>query len=223
MSCLIKCLNQEGLMSQIKHISFDLDGTLIDSFPIMKVAWESSMVALNLNCEFSEYKKHIGVPFPEILELLNLSSYEKNLSKLYFSHTKRLTGDVKVFHGAHDVFDWASRASISTSIITAKPRENAELLCNKLNIPVNFLVCGDDHQYGKPNAFLADAVLEKFEVLPSEVLYIGDMVVDFQFALNVGMNFVFFNGNGINRLPDNVVNQIETISCLTELMSFTRS
>ena len=64
---------------------------------------------------------------------------------------------------------------------------------------------------------------KKFEVLPDEVLYVGDMVIDFQFALNVGMEFVFFDGNGINRLPVNLVNQIDTISCLTELMSYSRS
>ena len=87
-----------------------------------------------------------------------LSGYEKDLSKLYFSHTKRLAGDVKTFYGAGDVFNWASKIGISTSIITAKPRENAELLCDKLNIPVDFLVCGDDYRHGKPNAFVADAV-----------------------------------------------------------------
>lgn len=207
-------------MSKIKHISFDLDGTLIDSLPIMKVAWESSMVALSLNCGFSEYKKHVGLPFPTILELLDLSSYEKDLSKLYFTYTKRMTGDVKTFYGAHDVFNWASKIGISTSIITSKPRENAEFLCDKLNIPADFMVCGDDHRSGKPNAFVADAVLENFDVIPSEVLYVGDMAVDFQFALNTGMRFVFFDGNGINRLPNNIVNEIDTISCLTELMSY---
>lgn len=210
-------------MLKFKHISFDLDGTLIDSFPIMEVAWESSMKILNLNCGFSEYRKHIGVPFPAILKLLNLSSYEKDLSGLYFSHTKRLAGDVKTFYGVHDVFTWADQMGITTSIITAKPRENAEMLCDRLNIPTGFLVCGDDHIHGKPNAFVANAVLEKFEVLPDEVLYVGDMAVDFQFALNVGMKFVFFDGNGINRLPTNIVNQIDTISCLTELMNYSRS
>ena len=140
-------------------------------------------------------------------------------SKLYFSNTKRLTEDVKTFYGIHEVFNWASKVGISTSIITAKPRENAEFLCNKLNIPIAFQVCGDDHRHGKPNAFVADAVLKKFEVLRSEILYVGDMAVDFQFALNVGMRFVFFDGNGINKLPENLVNEIETISCLTELMS----
>ena len=209
-------------MAKIKHISFDLDGTLIDSIAIMKVAWESSIATLNLNCKFSEYKKHIGVPFPTILDLLDLSSYEKDLSKLYFSHTKRLAGDVKTFYGAHDVLNWSRKIGISTSIITAKPRENTEVLCDILNIPVDFLVCGDDHRHGKPNAFVVDAVLKKFDVLPSEMLYVGDMAVDFQFALNVGMRFVFFNDNGTNRLPDNIVNEIDTISCLAELMSCSR-
>ena len=84
-------------------------------------------------------------------------------------------------------------------------------------------MCGDDYCHGKPNAFVASTVLENFDVLPSEVLYVGDMVVDFQFALNTGMRFVFFDGNGINRLPDNIVNAIDTISCLTELMRYSRS
>ena len=217
MSYLKKCLNQEGSVAKAKHVAFDLDGTLIDSIPVMKVAWESSMASLNLDCSFSEYKKHIGIPFPRILELLNLSTYEKDLSKLYFSHTKSLTGEVKTFYGARDLLNWLGEVGISTSIITAKPRKNAEFLCSKLNIPVDFLVCGDDHSHGKPNAFVADAVLKKFDVLPREVLYVGDMAVDFQFAINVGMRFVFFDGNGKNQLPENIVNKFKTVSCLTEL------
>ena len=67
------------------------------------------------------------------------------------------------------------------------------------------------------------AVLENFDVLPSQVIYVGNMAIDFQFALNAGMRFIFFDGNGIDRLPDNIVNEIGTISCLTELMSYSRS
>lgn len=186
----------------------------------MKVAWDLSMISLNLNCEFSEYKKHIGIPFPRILELLNLSSYEKNLSKLYFSHTKRLASNVTPFYGINDVLDWANKTGLSTSIITSKPRQNAELLLEILNIQVDLLVCGDDHVFGKPNSFVADVILRKFDVIPNEVVYIGDMAVDFQFALNVGMEFIFFDCNGLNSLPGNIINNINKISCLTELKSF---
>ena len=206
-------------MSKIKHVSFDLDGTLIDSFHIMKAAWETSMASLNLNCSFSEYKRCIGIPFPKILETLDLSGYERELTKLYFSHTKKSAGNIKVTYGAYDVFDWANKIGISTSIITSKPRENAQILCDKFKFSVDLLVCGDDDREGKPNRRVADVLLKRFKILPSDVIYVGDMPVDFQFALNVGMKFIFFNSNGKNQLPANLVNEVKTISCLTELMS----
>ena len=77
MSCLKKCLGQEGSVAKAKHVAFDLDGTLVDSIPVMKVAWEASVSTLNIDCSFSEYKKYIGVPFPRILELLNLTIHSK--------------------------------------------------------------------------------------------------------------------------------------------------
>lgn len=207
-------------MSRIKHISFDLDGTLINSFPIMEIAWNASMKALNLNCNFLKYKRLVGMPFPTILELLSMTEYEGELTKLYFSHTKKLAGDVKAFYGVQEVFNWALMEGYSTSIITSKPRENAEILCSKLQIPTELLVCGDDHRYGKPNAFVADSVLEKHQLDPKDVIYVGDMAVDLQFAINVGMNFVFFGGDGLNRLPCNLVNKFLSISCLTELINY---
>ena len=205
-------------MPRIKHISFDLDGTLINSFPIMEVAWNASMEALSLNCNFLEYKKLVGMPFPKILELLNMTQYEQELTNLYFSHTKRLASEVQTFHGVQEVFSWASENGYSTSIITSKPRENAEILCRRLKIPVSLLVCGDDNRHGKPNAFVADPVLERFKVTPAEVLYIGDMAVDLQFAINVGMKFLFFEGDALNRLPRNIVNKVPSIAYLTEII-----
>ena len=80
-------------------------------------------------------------------------------------------------------------------------------------------MCGDDDREGKPNGRVADTLLKKFKILPSEVIYVGDMPVDFQFALNVGMKFVFFNSNGKNQLPANLVNRVKTVSCLTELIN----
>ena len=41
-----------------KHIIFDLDGTLINSFPIMAEAWKIVSNTFNLNISFNEYKKY---------------------------------------------------------------------------------------------------------------------------------------------------------------------
>ena len=118
------------------------------------------------------------------------------------------------------MFNKANKSEISTSIITAKPRENAESLCEKLNISADLLVCGDDHQHGKPHAYIAESVFEKFDLVPNDVVYVGDMAVDFQFAINAGMQFIYFDGNGLNRLPVNIVNEYSRISCLTELLDY---
>ena len=206
-------------MQAIKHISFDLDGTLVDSLPIMKIAWEASMSALNLNCNFADYRKYTGLPFPKILELLDLSEYEKDLSEIYFSHTKKLSHEVTAFDGVNDVLTWAKEADISTSIITSKPRENSEHLCESLKFQIDMLICGDDHQYGKPNPAIAQEVLEAFNLSPRDVLYIGDMAVDYQFSLNVGMSFIFFDAEGMNALPNNLINPVESISCIKEVVT----
>ena len=34
----------------IKHIAFDLDGTLIDSEHLMKYSWDKTTKELNINC-----------------------------------------------------------------------------------------------------------------------------------------------------------------------------
>ena len=40
-----------------KHIIFDLDGTLINSLPIMEKAWKVVTNTFNLNISFYEYQK----------------------------------------------------------------------------------------------------------------------------------------------------------------------
>ena len=46
----------------IKHICFDLDGVLIDSFDVMKGAWHQAMEASGLDITFDMYSNYIGRP-----------------------------------------------------------------------------------------------------------------------------------------------------------------
>ena len=68
------------MATEIKHLCFDLDGTLIDSLSLMSKSWGQVQKDFNVNQSFKEYKKYIGIPFDEILALLKIP--KKNMHEL---------------------------------------------------------------------------------------------------------------------------------------------
>ena len=52
-----------------KILIFDLDGVLINSISNMKISWNSTSKKFDLNINFEEYKKNIGLPFKKILKI----------------------------------------------------------------------------------------------------------------------------------------------------------
>ena len=82
-------------MLKIKHISFDLDGTLINSIPVMQQAWSETMFELGLAVGFKEYKKYIGLPFSQIIEKFGMGKIENEIESLYFHKTKKYSNQIK--------------------------------------------------------------------------------------------------------------------------------
>ena len=41
-----------------KLIGFDLDGVLIDSLPLMKIAWENCKIVFDFETKFESYQNH---------------------------------------------------------------------------------------------------------------------------------------------------------------------
>ncbi|WP_322866767.1 HAD family hydrolase [Aquicoccus sp. G2-2] len=207
-------------MSGYKHISFDLDGTLINSFAVMEIAWKTATGELNINCGFAEYRRYVGLPFPKILAMLGLANFEIELSEIYFANTRRLFNEIPVIDGANAVLDRCRALGLGTSIITSKPRHNSEMLLERMGFDVDKLICGDDLTRGKPDPMAGRLLCETFSLAPSEVLYVGDAIFDFQFALNAGHGFVLFDDHGANRMPSNMINAVTSVSELSALEGF---
>lgn len=204
-------------MIKVKHISFDLDGTLINSFPIMKQAWAETMLELGLAVGFDSYKKYIGIPFRNIINNLSLSGVKNEIEILYFSKTKKLSNQIKLTEYAKEILFWCKKSGFSTSIITSKPRKNAELIILEKKLEVDILICGDDMKGFKPYPDPGLKILDKLNLSANDVLYIGDMIYDLQFSQNLGAHFFHFSNYEENMLPSNLVNNVKTISNLMEI------
>lgn len=203
-------------MRRIDHVSFDLDGTLIDSFPVMKRAWDEATRALGVACGFEEYRKYVGLPFPRILAHLGLEHLQAELSDLYFARTRAAAGEIRAVDGAADLLASLREAGLGLSIVTSKPRRNAEDIVGRMGFAVDVLVCGDDLPRGKPDPMAARHVSDRCGVAADRMLYVGDMIYDLLFALNSGMRFVLFAHDGPH-LPRNLRNPIASVTRLADI------
>ena len=201
----------------LRHVSFDLDGTLVDSFDIMRQSWEAATRELSITCGFERYRRLVGLPFPAILARLGLSNFEPELQRLYFSGTRARQDEVKVIDGARALLDLCRDRGLGTSVITSKPRRNAAPLLEAMGLRVDLLLCADDVAKGKPDPLSARILQERTGLAASEILYVGDMVFDFQFALNAGMPFLHVDQAGAHPMPTNLRNTVARVTRLSDV------
>jgi phosphoglycolate phosphatase-like HAD superfamily hydrolase len=206
-------------MDKLKHISFDLDGTIIESKELMKEAWNYATKKLSISCDFANYESYIGLPFLNIMKVLGLEKYGKELEEIYFSYTSRFSSKIMLINGAADALDLCKSLGYSTSIITSKNRVNSEEIIGRLNLHYDYLICGNDYSKGKPSTAPWQALNKDIMVQPQEILYIGDMIFDLQFAQNYGAHFVHFSNNGSNLLPSTLVQNFTSIERWSQLKS----
>lgn len=200
-----------------KHIIFDLDGTLINSFPIMEEAWKVVSQKFNLKIPFQEYKKFTGLPFDKIMEKLGLSNSKKIIAELYFNETKKKSKKIKLSKGAKELILFLNKKGYLISIITSKPRKNFEPIKKLIPKCVELILCSDDTNFNKPDKNLIKFLLSKYPNKTYNLTYIGDTIFDLQFCINSDVNFIFFSDNGYNKIPKNLINKIKSVDKLLKL------
>lgn len=202
-----------------KHIIFDLDGTLINSFPVMAKAWEKVSDKFNLNIPFQNYKKFTGLPFNIIMEKFGLSSICDDIKKVYFNETRKRSQEIQMIDGSEDLIYSLKEKGFFVSIITSKPRKSFDSIKNLIPKEVDFILCADDTSFSKPNKNVLNFLTDKFPDKKNNLLYVGDTIFDLQFSINCQIDFIFFSNNNTNKFPKNLVNKFNMIDNLNDIKS----
>jgi phosphoglycolate phosphatase-like HAD superfamily hydrolase len=188
------------------HISFDLDGTLLDTVGVMRMAWQATMDEFHLTNDFSEYKREVGLPFRKIMAALGIFDDDGEIERFYFSQTEAHAYEAKLFPGAMGFLERIKKEGISTSIITSKPRKNTQSLLKIFDVSVDVVVCGDDSIGAKPDAAPMDFVRSQLQIDRGEpVLYYGDMLSDIVYCVNSGIQYCHCDFGIYGSLPDLLV------------------
>lgn len=188
--------SEKNFNKKIKHISFDLDGVVINSLNLMEYAWSVVQQKLNINAPFVEYKKNIGIPFFDILKNLEIpETLHNEVYSIYNEVSSSSLDKIVLFDFLESSVIKAKKWGAKISLVTSKNRARTKEILDYFNIAHLFdvVVTPDDVKKGRGKPHPDPLLLACIElgVSPSETVYVGDMDVDRLSAQGAGIRFIY--------------------------------
>jgi len=179
----------------IEHISFDLDGVLIDSVGVMERAWLESMNAVDLNVPFAEYRNLIGRPFFDILKGLCVDEkYWEPIRLVYERVSSVAVDEIRITEGILGSLGKIKSLGVKLSLVTSKPLDRVRVILEKFFDEGLFdsVVTPESVASGRgkpaPDQILMACI--GVGVDPGDTIYVGDMDVDRIAAKSAGVHFI---------------------------------
>jgi len=174
-------------------VLFDLDGTLIDSGPIILASMRHATRTV-LAREFSdeELLAHVGgAGLDDQMRALDAARVDE-LVRLYREHNEPLHADLGWCSGMQPVLDRLADEARTLGLVTAKRRATVDLAFAALPLEHYFdvVVCSGDTERHKPSPEPLLSAAERLGVEPRECVYVGDAPFDVQAAKAAGMGSV---------------------------------
>lgn len=162
---------------------FDFDGVLINSLPVMQLAFSAALDEVydgqrqDHDALFARYKTHLGMGFPQIMHELGL---RRGMFAPFRHHSRHLAPYVRLYDGAVDLLDWAANADIPMGIATGKDEERTIELLDRLGINDLFgaILCSDNVPNPKPAPDMAVLFADGLGIATKDVVFVGDAPAD---------------------------------------------
>ncbi|MBQ8614278.1 MAG: HAD family phosphatase [Ruminiclostridium sp.] len=185
----------------IKAVLFDMDGTVLDTEPLSKLAW--STVLTENGYEFTDemfykhtglnpasteklYKSYLGADFPY---------YEMRAKVHLFRENYRNKHGIAVKKGFHELSDYLRSKGIKAVIATSTPVNEAEKYLKIAGIldRFDFIIGGDQIEKGKPDPeiYLKAAAMADTDI--KECIAVEDSTNGILSALSAGLKCVYIH------------------------------
>jgi len=175
----------------IKHVCFDLDGTLVGSKDTILESTKAALNKLTISYDIpvDAFTNMIGMHFVDIFEELkiNVPDFEKFISiykALYFD----FMNSSYLYPEVEETLIYLNRQGIKVSLLTTKVQEQAEKIINHFNLRSSFhyLMGRRDGLAHKPSPEPLIYICNQLNIKPSETLMVGDTELDIQCGKGAG-------------------------------------
>ena len=181
------------ILSGIRLIIFDFDGTLGDSQKLITDTMLATIERLNLPMKSrEECARTIGLPLKECFSSIIPMTDEQaeECAEVYSEifNVKNVPGVVKAFPGVVETLERLSSQGILMSIASSRSHRTLAKLMDELDLSkyITYLIAADDVVEKKPAAESVLKTLSHFNIEAHETLVVGDTEFDILMGRNAG-------------------------------------
>jgi 3-amino-5-hydroxybenzoic acid synthesis related protein len=175
----------------LRAVIFDFDGVLIDSEPLMRLAFADSYrrVVGDGPPPIEAYLEHMGESFPRIMDRLNLP---QALWEPYKEFCRQNVARITLFPGTRELLDWTRAADLKSGLLTGKDRARTLEILEHFGLREFFevVIASDELEQPKPHPEGVRRMLGELGCGPTQAVMIGDAVNDIVCAQEAGVRAV---------------------------------
>jgi len=205
----------------IKTIIFDFDDTLFSTGGIGSKLLKEILKETTFKFDQKKYKQLSGLNMQDKLKIL----YPKNNEELFEKWSKQYDTEfilhTKPFPGAIDAINELTKNKINLFIFSTKKLKYIQQALKKFNLINSFIeiIAKDNIMTPKPDPSGLNIILSKYSMKRSEIILVGDSLIDEKAALNAQIRFV-----QIDHFHDETIKTaIAKVKDFSELIKFIES
>lgn len=173
----------------LKTALFDLDGTLIDSIPLIRLSFEYTFDKLGIPWGKGEVLKTIGLPLRDVAAYYAGERAEDFLDIYVKFQQENQEKLLKAYPKAQDTLIYLQNKGYHTGVFTSKRRKatKVSLSLTGLDSYLDTVITVEDIKRPKPDPDGINMALEILKTSPTKAVYIGDSIYDIQTGKNAGV------------------------------------
>ena len=174
-------------------VIFDCDGTLVDSEPLARTAWERALEPYGYEVTEADVEACIGRPFPRVHEYFAERVALPGHDEMWAAFSSRLfeliDAELVPFDDAIDAARELRSRGVPVAVASSSPRERLQRTLGRAGLLDAFdvVVAGDEVAHGKPAPDMFLLAAERLGVEPSACVVIEDSPPGVQAGIAAGM------------------------------------
>ncbi|MEM2009714.1 MAG: HAD family hydrolase [Thermosphaera sp.] len=209
-----------------KAIIFDLDGTLVDSVPLILKCYSEGLSKHGITPVKEKILALMGLPtLNVVLELVggNINvRIEEVIKDIFDCFSRTWMNELRLYPGIEEVLNKLREKGYKLGIVTSSEQEHAEIMLDFFKLKKYFdIVQGRvDHLKPKPYPDMILYVLNQLKVESENALYVGDTFHDCVASAKANVKFILVErgwGGKFLRgcLPWKILNDLKELLVLT--------